>query len=374
MGLVLRFHIQPAVVAVCACANASHAFRHPVRGGTKVTFINASVIRSNGEHADYSTGKKRGEPDYAMSRSELCDFLECPEKWVEGTKKETNASMEWGSLIDTLILTPDRLNARYVVAPSHYSETKMKCPKCETLTDAKTCRDCKCERVPVAVRKPWDWGAGECKKYRERFPGLQVIKHETSELAIRARSRLFKDPEIRELIEQSEKQVMCRATYRDDVTAIEVPICILIDLLPPADHQKLGRSVIDLKTVSNAHPRMWRRTVFDCNWHVQAALYLDVYSAARPMERDTFRHVIQENEPPFLTAKRYMTGDFIAEGRSTYRTALAHYCKCLAEGKWTGYDEYQRDAYDGWGVTQLEAWMVGAKTDWPVERIVECPA
>jgi hypothetical protein len=312
-----------------------------------MSFTNAKIIGSNVSYAEYRSDKQRGDKSYPMSRGELCKFLECPAKWVEGGAPEKkNESMEWGSLIDTLVLTPDEFAKRYVVAPVSYPDSK------------------------TGELKPWNWNATYCKQWREQHDGATVIKHADAEFAQQAKSRLFRDPEIRELIECSDKQVMVQATYQDAETSIDVPVRILIDLLPPESHAMFGKSVVDLKTIASAQPKEYRRAVFTFGWHVQAALYIDILNATG-QDRCDFRHIVQESEPPFITAKRLLSQEFLALGRATYRTALAAYCQCLATKTWQDYDAYARELYQGWRMSDVEAWMLTAQTDWPVERIVE---
>ena len=151
---------------------------------------------------------KRGDPSLIMSRSSLMEFYRCPKRWLNGYECEDSKATEWGSLVDCLFLTPAQFKHRYAVAP-------------ETYPDAKT-----------GEPKPWNANSNWCKDWIEEQAPKEIIKHKLFGPACDAVKVLESDPEIKALVECSQRQVMATASYQDEETGIAVPLKILIDLLP----------------------------------------------------------------------------------------------------------------------------------------------
>ena len=263
----------------------------------------------------HSTKQKRGDADFVMSKSELVAFAKNPQKWVMGHRDEQTDAMDWGSLIDCLVLTPELFDARYAITPETYTDEKMNV-------------------------KPWNWNANYCKTWREqeKVDGRQCVKPNVASEAQLAKSRLQRDKHVDRIMHGAKTQAFVSATYVDDDTGIEVPLQGLIDIVPNGE-RTYGNCLADLKTCDDASVRAWERTVLNYTYHVQAALYLDMFEATTGEKREGFAHVIQESSPPYAVARRILSEDFVSIGRDTYRAALRLYCRCLAENRWPGYDD-----------------------------------
>src|SRR6185369_14923860 len=184
------------------------------------------------------------------------------------TSEETKAT-EWGDLVDCLLITPDQTWNRYALAPDTYPDSKTGDPK------------------------PWNANSNWCKNWMEEQAPKQIIKHNLFGPACDAVKVLESNPEIKALVECSQRQVMATASYQDEETGITVPLKILIDLLPDKDSQ-WGKSIVDLKTLDCASMRLWRGKMFKWNYDCQAALYLDVWEVATGEDRQDFKHIVQE--------------------------------------------------------------------------------
>ncbi len=123
-------------------------------------------------------------------------------------------------------------------------------------------------------------------------------------------------------------------------------------------HGAFEQALIDFKTARNADPAKWGRAVNAFGYDVQAALFLDVYNAASGEKRSEFRHICQENYPPFEISKPWLSDDFVRLGRTKYTEALRLYARCIAAGKWSSYDDLQHDNYNGWSMIEPESYMV----------------
>lgn len=280
-------------------------------------------------------GVKRGDPGYVMSGSDLMEFDNCPHRWRAGYEEEGTKETEYGALLDCLLM--DGVKAvfeRFIILPETY-----------------TSKD--------GDEKPWTFAATVCKEWRkEHNPlGKTEIKSQLWGIAKTAADRLLSDPQLAELFATSRKQVMLTGIYHDKETGIRVPVKSLLDLVPPAP---LGY-LVDLKTCNSAHPRAWKKQVFNYSYHVQSARHLDLWNAATGEQRNEFRHVLQESVHPFEVAKRFLSSEFVALGRQKYVGALKRYAQCLSTGVFPGYDEAESSAdmvIDGWLMCSPEAWMV----------------
>ena len=285
-----------------------------------MSFINCRIVGENVAHSQYAKqpdGVLRGDPKYVMSRGELIEFALCPEKWVNQPEEDDDtAASDWGSLIDCLITAPDRFESLFILCPATYINSKKQVA--DWTMKSKTCRE---------------WVDDK------RAKGLTVLTAEVKSNADAAVNVIRQRPELVELIRVSKKQVHVIAIWKDKKTGLEIPVQILLDLVPPADHPKFGKWLSDIKTARNGDPSNWARVVDDCGYDVQAALYRDVYCAATGEDRTDWLWAVQENIPPFHVVHPMMaaTSEFMQYGRIKYQSALAYYAECLSGGKWPSY-------------------------------------
>lgn len=277
---------------------------------------------------------ERGHPEYIMGRSELDDFNTCPSKWLAGFESDGSKATEWGTAFDSFVLTPEQFKTGFAVCPETYPDSKTGEPK------------------------PWTFAANFCKEWRSKQGEKTILKAETSKELDTAAKALYGDREAGLFLVCSKRQVMVIAEYRDKETGITVPVKALIDMVPDVAHERFGKCLADLKTTTCASPRVWSREVEKYKLHWQGALYLDAWKAATGERRDHFRHIIIETDHPYQTARRILSEDFINFGRLGYFGALKRYCQCLKSGEWPDYETQPAMVIDGWGVTEMEAWMI----------------
>lgn len=303
----------------------------------KNPLLDGRVVQADADYTEYSHQVvERGKRQYVMGRSDLMDFARCPHKWLMGYASEETDATEWGQLFEQLIMYPDHFEQRFAVCPETYPDSKTKEPK------------------------PWTFAANFCKEWREQNKGKTIIKADTETQARNAVKFFNGKPALRELVRCSKKQVWLEGKYEDKATEIIVPLHGLIDLAPDKEHEEFGCSLADLKTTKDADPFSWARDVHRYGLHVQAALYLDLWNAATGEGRIDFRHAISESGPPWETACRVLSQDFITLGRMRYIEALERYCQCLKSGDWPGYDTPEKGTvWQGWLITEPESWMVG---------------
>ena len=158
--------------------------------------------------------------------------------------------------------------------------------------------------------------------------------YEQCSLAIQ---QLHDDPICDSVLTGAKFQAYCRANWQDAETEVSVPIQVLLDIVPDAGSVDFGKDLVDLKSDTNAAPRLWQANVFKYGYDLQAALYLDVYTQATQEDRCTFGHIISESVFPFYAEYRRLSEEYLAVGRARYEAALKLYARCLKTGAWPGY-------------------------------------
>ncbi len=320
-----------------------------------------TVIPSADESKYHTLGETydRGDKRRVMSRSQLALFDECPREWMDGATVKGTKAIDWGSLMDARITNPSAL-AKYMVAPPTYQAP-------ESL-----------KKGAPMVPKAWNMNATTCKEWwalQERG-GMIPIKSEIWEASKLATVALVRDKIAGAFVASCEFQVQVLAEWVDEITGVVVPIKCLIDLLPKFEllantanaatayyAQMWNLFLGDYKTANDLSARGWQRAVFEHDYHVQAALYLDAWNAATGERRNTFVHIVQKSEAPYQTARRMLSEEFLDLGRLTYRRQLERYCGCLASGEWPDYDTDRQEfgeIIDGFRLVSPEAWMIGA--------------
>lgn len=299
-----------------------------------MSFKNAKIVGDGVDPESYHKALfNRGDPRFEMTRSALCTFSLCPERWLKGFEKEGSEATRNGSLLDVLFLDQKRFARDYEEIPATYK-------------DAKT-----------GEEKPWTMAANICKAWRDdpERKGKTLVKSDDLVEAGIAMARLKEDEFVAGLMADAGTQVLVTATYVDRETGLEIPIKALIDIVPSAagPHRSI---LVDFKTCRSAEIHAWTKSVFSFNYHTQAALYLDLFVAATGEDRNTFCNLIQENVPPFHIERRMLSQEYLELGRNAYKSALAFYCQCLSSNHWPGY--YADTEIGGWQLVSPAAWMV----------------
>lgn len=310
---------------------------------------NAKLISTGADSDAYHhQAAERGSPEFIMSSGSLRTFGECPSRWRAGYEAPDSEAKRWGSLLDCIWLTPQHFAAKYVLRPDKYRTTGMKCPDCGSVTDSKSCKACGTPRIKVDIEKDWNGNADECRAWSEEQEkaGRLVLQADLNQAAQIAVQRLNSDSTIAAYRADSQTQLWLTAEWHDAETGLIIPLRALIDLAPDKASE-FGDTLADLKSTRNAACLPWARWVYRAGYHLQAALYLDIFNAATGEQRTTWCHIVQENYEPWQTAKRMLSQDFLTLGRQTYRSLLALYAKCLKRDEWPDYDSTD-EAIQGW--------------------------
>lgn len=260
---------------------------------------------------------RRGDENRIMSRSDLMNFASNPHRWLCGYREEEEdtKATRWGSLIDTLRTSPQSFDDLYVTAPATYPANARK-------------------KGEPDIEKPWNRNATFCADWEaeQEESGKTVIKADEMQDAKLAVQRLQNEAAIVEYLKGAIHQVQIVAVIKDPITKMEIPVRVLIDVVPPK------RSLCDLKTTRNASAYKYSSSVYSFNYDAQAALIMDVFNAVNPDDKRTmFYHIVQENFSPFECALYFLSDEFLECGRIKYQDAIRRYAACLKSGYWPGY-------------------------------------
>ncbi len=239
----------------------------------------------------------------------------------------------YGNLLDTLVLTPELFESRYVLEPATYTNEK-------------------------GEVKKWSNNATVCKEWNAKQVGKTILSDGELFDAKAACKRLMGDEIIAAFIEASDKQVLVTAEWHDEPTGVIIPVRCLMDLVPRNDTE-FAKSLGDLKSTRTGALIPFQRDVYKMGYHVQGAFDLDMFVAATGEDRVNWCLIIQESYHPWQSGKRLLAEDYLAIGRAEYANLLHLYCQCLKSGKWPGYDDND-EAAQGWSVVAPEPWMMSA--------------
>lgn len=286
---------------------------------------------------------KRGDPKFIMSSTELRSFAKCPDKWINDFKFEGSKSTEFGNLIDCWLLTPHLFNKTYVVSPQCYPANARSSAVVEG-------------EANVGDDLPWDGKVTFCKNWKkEQDSELEIVSYADMVDCEFACKRILSKPTMKAFLEASDRQVMVVAEWHDKATGIIVPIKIMLDLVPRKDTE-FFKCLGDFKSTRNAEHIAFTHDAFKMGYHVQLALYGDIYVAATGEDRCSFVWLLVENSHPFQPGKRIMTQNFYDIGRNSYQLMLANYCQCLKYNKWPDYDEHD-EAVGDWSMVDATPFM-----------------
>lgn len=287
-------------------------------------FTSARIVGKQVSGADYrKQSVERGDPAFVMSRSDLCEFAHCPQRFKNGYSRKDSDATEWGTLMDAVLLQPE-----LIVVTDEWESFR---------TDA---------------AKAWR----DEQEAAGKVPALERTHLKAQEaLAVLMADA---DVDVAQLLEQSDKSVMVEALYVDGATGLKIFVKALLDIVPPRESE-FGNAIVDFKTTNEAFPQIWTRKVWDFNYHCQGGLYSDVYKLASGEEapRD-FCHLIQESMAPWQVGKRLLSSEFMILGRLTIGQALRDYCQCLKTGEWPNYERHSRLGWKGFDIVDPLPWMI----------------
>ena len=283
------------------------------------------------EYFKISSGP-RGSENYMMSRTSLLMFFENPWAWKNGKTIKSTASMEWGSLVDCLYLTPEEFEPTYKIRPAFYPSPTKANPE---------------------NMKPWNANSNTCKailkeiKDSGKIPLMQRrlkssdslnVNYEDARAAVAV---LHADENAKRVFGDTDKQRVCQWDHVCPVTGLTVKLKCMMDAVSREyDYQA------DFKTTKDASIDAFRRSGLGFRYDIQAAFYQ--WGHAENYEsKSNFIFVAQENTAPYAVSTMEMAPEDYESGKTGHETKwkwypgyedmLLFYCYCLSEDYWPSY-------------------------------------
>lgn len=175
---------------------------------------------------------------------------------------------------------------------------------------------------------PWDAFCAE-------NAGRLVITTEQQESAL-AIQQAVQRSRFAELVAMGESEVTVVWQHVEEQTG-EVP-GLTVKCKGRLDFLSAAGCIVDLKTTRDASPEAFGRSGFNLQYHVQAALYSDGYTAATGRQLPYVLLAV-ENQPPYVVQAYELSGTELEMGRQEYRRLLRLVDGCRRSGKWPGYAE-----------------------------------
>lgn len=228
---------------------------------------------------------------------------------------DPTAAMKNGTLVHCCTFEPDEVDRRYVVLPDD-------APKRPTEAQRNAAKP------SSATLDAIDWWA----RFEATHPGAEVIDRGQLEAAQRQAAAIRALPEVGALLREGSGE--------DSVFWIDQETGLLCKCRPdwtsPAGD---GVILVDGKTTSDASPQGFSRSVWNLDYHLQAAWYSDGYEAATGKRVHGFVFATAENTWPHIGAAYMLDDEVLDWARRENRRLLNLYAECVRTGVWPGYQQ-----------------------------------
>lgn len=237
----------------------------------------------------------------------LRDYPPAQVRWEQLHPADETPAMTFGTLLHTLILEQDALEARYAIAP-----------KFDKRTNAGKAAWAKFELEALAAAKT-------------------PLREEEFDKARRMRNAAWKDPFVRRLLDAPGGINEGSVVWIDTTTGL--PCKMRFDrLVRLAGHT----FILDIKTAASAQPERFSRVIEDKGYHCAAEWYtrgLEAEDRRRVgMETQrTFLWIVLDKDEPHLAAVYQPDPDDLADARHENNRLLNVYSHCRKTDTWPGY-------------------------------------
>lgn len=136
-------------------------------------------------------------------------------------------------------------------------------------------------------------------------------------------------PELR-VMRQGDALVESSAYHEDEETGI-------LTKCRPDIYNRKHKLMADIKNMADGSPQAFQRDVGKYGYHLQHAMYSDVWAKSTGMDVDGFFFIVFEKSDPPLVAVYELKPSAVAEGYAIYRQALERYAECHRNDDWPGY-------------------------------------
>lgn len=275
-----------------------------------------------GAHRDMPASRYHSMPGASASRLRKLWQSSPAHLRVEMRKQvEPTPAMILGTLAHHAVLEPEKPLPRLVVPPATYPA-----PSDSSLVKTK--------KVAVGDAVDWSWSARFCKEWRRNLEavGMMVVSQSTYDSTFGAAISVARHPIAGPLVADGDSEVSLLTWDETN----DIGVRCRLDHVPP------GRSLVDCKFTHDVTPRAFAKHAFEMGYHIQAALYLDVWNSLCGADepKDQFVFIACEQSEPWAVNVFTCSPDFIELGRQHAAEMLALFARCLREDRWPAYPEH----------------------------------
>lgn len=225
-----------------------------------------------------------------LSYSSLSAFAKSPEHYIHylTAPRKTTAALMMGSLIDCLVLTPERYESTYVIMPN------------------------------FDLRKKGQKEA--MAEWVEANKGKTHIEQWQLDDARLIRDKIYKNP-ISAYLLSTKKSVQKQLKWIDKDTGL--PMIAYLDL-------ECEAAIADLKSAASADPKEFARASMNWNYPLQDGVYTSGYNAIYH-KHPPFYNIVIEKEQPLGVSCLKATADYIEYGKQQFHKLLQEFKYCMEE-------------------------------------------
>jgi len=210
-----------------------------------------------------------------------------------GSDISTKVALD-GNIVHCAILEPDKLDKRYVVAPT-------------------------CDKRTKAGKAQW-------LEFQEANKGLEVVTADQMEMAQRAQENVYGDAYLRDILMPEFGEPEVSIFWYDEESGLDCR-CRPDWLMPGF--------VLDVKTTDNA--QMFPTSVSKYGYHRQNAFYTQGALAGAGIEVKQFIFLVVEKKPPYDFIIYELANEYVEVGAIQCNQALSRIAECELSGSWPGY-------------------------------------
>lgn len=247
-------------------------------------------------------------------------------------KGKKSASMNFGSLLDCLLLEPNAFADRFVIQPSTY--------------ETEVTRGRGSAKTTETVIKPWNANSHTCQAIAREIleSGKQVVTTGDYEKATRCRDAMLSNETIRNSVRHSKTQVS--VVWNEPETGV----------LCKGRFDLIGRCIDDVKTSVDASPDEFPRLAGRFLYHVQAAAYSDAWEILTGKRLPFRLFVVETGDDLFVPAiYGYEHEDTLLAGRLMFKRACQKILDYETFG-FRGYSEFEEPL-------EAPGWMIQREFD-----------
>jgi exodeoxyribonuclease VIII len=228
-------------------------------------------------------------------------------------------SLNFGSVVDCLVLEPELFDFTFAIQPSTY--------KSEKTTGRGD------NKKTIEVEKPWNLNSHTCKEIKAEIEssGLAIVSESEKMRADDIKDQIMSNSEAREIIGCGERQVSIVWTEENTGVLCKGRFDLVDD-----------KAISDLKTSMDASPDGFSRQAGNFLYHVQAAAYTRAWKQIKGLELQFNWVVAETSEKTELPEVAVYSMDYDDEDMEVGYKMFQRACKKIVDYSKYGFGGYSK--------------------------------